>query len=469
MKLKLKAVLLWLIFFISFVLLGFVSKNHLPFLSRAFYRQANLVVDAKDFIGPMQHNWQSLAQGGEESGVRLLENVSLKASALSPRYIRLDHIYDFYNVVSRNANGSLEFDFSQLDQTVCDIYRMNARPFFVLGYMPPALSADGSLISVPKDWSEWSLLVQKTVERYSGKETRLCGGVYDDWLKDIYYEVWNEPDLESFGKWSIYGGQKDYRALYYHSVKGAQNASNVNRFLIGGPVTTRPYRNWFINFLYYAKSQNLRVDFLSWHHYSTDTNDFTNEVKNVHSWLKDPQLKQYQNLPLIISEWGYDSAPNPIADTNVGAAHTVATIRDLIDQKVEMAFAFELKDGLSPTWGIFTYEGQPKPRFYALKLLNVLDRHRLDVQGEGTLVKAIASIGAKGRISLVVVNYDPQQSHTEAVPLNIYNLKNGYYRIIQNNLSQEQMVEEITVNTGTLEKILLMAPNSVISLEISPL
>lgn len=468
MKAKLKIIILFLFFFLSYLLFGFISDNQIPFLSRAYYQKANLVIDAKDFAGPLQHNWRALAQGGEESGVRMLENVSLSASSLRPRYVRLDHIYDFYKVVSRDNNGHLNFNWTELDATVCDIYRMNAKPFFSLGYMPPEISVDGSLISMPKDWSEWSLLVQKTVERYSGLETRLCGGVYNDWLKDIYYEVWNEPDLEGFGKWSIYGG-KDYRALYYYSAKGALAAQNVNRYLIGGPVTTRPYRNWFVGFLNYVSQQNLPLDFISWHHYSTSTNDYTNELKNVHSWLSDPTFKKYQKLPLIISEWGYDSNRNPIADTNVGAAHTVATIRDLVDQKVEMAFAFEIKDGLSPSWGIFTYEGKPKPRFYALKLLNVLGRHRLHVQGEGSLVRAIASLGTAGRISLVIVNYDPENRHLESVPLTISNLNNGSYRLIQTDLSEQKMIEELSVNTGEIKKDLLMNPNTVISLEIIPL
>ncbi|OGK66657.1 hypothetical protein A2313_04580 [Candidatus Roizmanbacteria bacterium RIFOXYB2_FULL_41_10] len=468
MKTKLRFLLFGLLFLVSFFILNFISTNQIPFLSRAFYQKANLVIDAKDFVGPLQHNWQALAQGGEESGVRMLENVSLPASALAPRYIRLDHIYDFYNVVSRDSNNQLQFNWTELDATVCDIYRMGAKPFFVLGYMPPTLSSDGSLISTPKDWSEWSLLVQKTVERYSGLDTRLCGGVYADWLKDIYYEVWNEPDLEGFGKWSIYGG-KDYRALYYYSAKGAMAAQNVNHYLIGGPVTTRPYRNWFLGLINYTKQQNLPLDFISWHHYSTDTNDFSNELRNIGSWLSDPTLKKYRELPKIISEWGYDSNRNPIADTNVGAAHTVATIRDLIDQKVEMAFAFELKDGLNPSWGIFTYEGQPKPRFYALKLLNVLGRHRLAVQGEGSIVKAIASTGAAGRISLVVVNYDPTNSRMEAVPLTINNLANGTYRIVQTDLQEQQMTEDVMIQTGEIKRMLLLNPNQVVSLEISQL
>ncbi len=99
--------------------------------------------------------------------------------------------------------------------------------------MPTALSEDGTLISAPKNWEKWTLLVQKTIEHYSGINNRLCGQITGIWKTDIYYEVWNEPDLETFGKWSIYGG-KDYKKLYYYSALGAARAKNVYRFHLGG-------------------------------------------------------------------------------------------------------------------------------------------------------------------------------------------------------------------------------------------
>lgn len=468
-KLRLKLVLFSLLFIVSFILLGLVTKNRIPFLSRATYQKANLLIDTRNFLGPLQHNWKAIAQGGEESGVRMLEPIVLPASILQPRYIRLDHIYDFYNVVSHNSNQQLVYNWDQLDATVCDIFHMGAKPFFVLGYMPKVISSDESLISPPSSWAKWSQTVQKTIERYSGLDTRLCGGVYGDWFKDIYYEVWNEPDLEIFGKWSIYGGNKDYKALYYFSAQGAASAQNVNRFLLGGPVTTRPYRNWFLGIINYVRSQALPFNFVSWHHYSTMPNDFSQELQNISTWLSDPNLGYYQQLPRIISEWGYDSNPNPIADTNVGAAHTVATIRYLIDEKVEMAFAFEMRDGPSPRWGIFSYDNKPKPRFYALKLLNVLGRHRLKVEGEGSFVKAIATITPPNKVNIVLVNYDQGNTNVEAVPIKVNNLSNGLYRVVQTDLTEQKINEDQQVTNGTLEKNILMNPNTVIALEITPL
>ena len=315
--------------------------------SRAASIKANIVVDVAKTTGPFPDRWKALAQGGEEAGVRMLENVVPQVAGLYPKYIRLDHIYDFYEVVSKDSSNNLIFDFSRLDQTVCDIYNTGAKPFFSLGYMPPTMSEDGSLIGKPKNWNEWTFLVQKTVEHYSNKDAVLpCGALADFWKTDIYYEVWNEPDLESFGKWRYTGGDKSYSDLYFYSVRGATQAQNVFKFKIGGPVTTALYKNWIQKFLDYVLTNNLRIDFISWHHYSKKTDDYTDDVINLNKWLgESPKYNQFQNLPKVISEWGYDSYVNEIADTNIGAAHTVASLRNLLNAEVQLAFLFEIKDG----------------------------------------------------------------------------------------------------------------------------
>lgn len=436
------------------------------YFSRAKAIKANIVIDVKKTLGTFPDRWKALAQGGEEKG-RMLGNVVPQIADLYPKYIRLDHIYDYYDVVSRNSSGQLLFNWSKLDETVCDIYHTGAKPFFSLGYMPPAISSDGSLISQPKDWNEWSLVVQKTIEHYSGKSSRLCGQITGYWKTDIYYEVWNEPDLESFGKWSLYGGAKDYKLLYFYSALGAQYAKNVYLFKLGGPVTTALYQNWIQVFLDFVSSNNLRLDFLSWHHYSKKADDYTDDMINLNEWLTPKQYRKYQKLPRIISEWGYDSEPNPIADTNIGAAHTIASIRNFINDGFEMAFLFEIKDGATPRWGILSYEGKEKPRYYALKLFNLLDGNELQVSGEGTYVSAIAT-SSNEKTTLILVNYDEENKNTELVPVTLTNLDRGMYTITIHYLESDPItIPNIVVTNNTLRRDILMTPNSVIALELT--
>lgn len=442
------------------------------YLSRAAAIKANIVVDVTKTSGPFPNRWKALAQGGEESGVRMLENVVSQVSGLYPRYIRLDHIYDFYDVVNRDSSGNLSFNFSKLDKTVCDIYNTGAKPFFSLGYMPPTMSNDGSLIGKPKNWNEWTFLVQKTVEHYSSKETVLpCGALEDFWKTDIYYEVWNEPDLESFGKWRYVGGDKSYSDLYFYSVKGVQQAQNVLPFKIGGPVTTALYKNWIQKFLDFVAANNLRIDFISWHHYSKKTDDYTDDIIKLNKWLgESPKYDRYENLPKIISEWGYDSEKNPIADTEVGAAHTVASLRNLINAGLELSFLFEIKDGPSLSWGILNYDGSPKPRYQALKLLNSLEGNQLMIDGEGIYVSAISS-QKEDKTVLILTNYDQTGRNYEAVPVVFKNLDGASYSLTkkyldgrsEKSLNLQPVGGEISL-IG--EKAIIMQANTIIGIEL---
>ena len=461
--------ILFLILFVISIPLFFLLFTYLP---RATAIKANIIVDVTKTSGPFPDRWKALAQGGEEAGVRMLENVVPQVSELYPRFIRLDHIYDFYDVVSRDSSGNLSFNFDKLDQTVCDIYHAGAKPFFSLGYMPPVIAKDGSLIGRPNDWNEWSLLVQKTIERYSGYNIVLpCGNFYPFWKTDLYYEVWNEPDLETFGKWK-YSGGKSYSDLYFYSVKGANNALNVLPFKIGGPVTTALYKNWIQQFLNYIIANNLRIDFISWHHYSKKTDDYINDIINLNKWLaEDPKYNPYENLPKIISEWGYDSEKNPIADTEIGAAHTLASIRNFITANLEAAFLFEVKDGPSLSWGILDYQGNKKPRWYALQMLNSLDGDQIIVDGEGTYVTALAS-KSDDKISLILTNYDGASRNTEAVPVTFKNLDPGKYNLTKTYLNGQK---EINLNIETTneeidligEKSIIMTANTIVELELT--
>jgi len=432
--------------------------------SKATAVKANLVIDTRKVMGPVFPNWKTIAQGGEEPGVRMFQNVLPQLTELQLRYIRLDHLYDFYNVVSRDG-GSLKFNWESLDVTICDILSVGAKPFLSLTYMPTVVSTDGTVIGRPKDWNEWALVVQKTIERYSGKNSQLCGGKFTG-IDNVYYEVWNEPDLESFGHWS----KSEYLTLYNYSSRGASRAQNTFPFMLGGPATTALYENWVKTFVNYVTANNLKLDFISWHHYTTNPEDYTSDLIKLGSWLADYQLK-YRNLTKIISEWGYDASYDPMADTDGGAAYTIASIRNLMNKGLEMAFSFEAKDGPTPRWGVLSYTGEKKPRFYALRFLNLLQGLQLQVNGEGTYVRAISSFNStSNKVGLVLVNYDPQEKNNELVPVTFVNLTDGNYQMTLTYTNGQTVTFSDLVATGRqLQRSILMKPNMVIGLELQKL
>lgn len=440
--------------FLSYLLIGSFAK-------------ANIRVDASRPIGPLKPSWRAIAQGGEKSGVRMLQPVTGQLRSLFPQYIRIDHIYDFYNVVSKGPGG-LSFDWSQLDATVCDIYASGAKPFFSLGYMPGSISSDGSVIAKPSNWDEWKLVVQRTIERYSGQGTILCGGsIKNEQLADVYYEVWNEPDLESFGKWSIYGGDKSYITMYDYASRGARDAQGVQGFKLGGPATTAPYKNWMRTFLTNASQRGLRVDFLSWHRYSTKIDDFAKDTTDVNDWLSEEQFQKYHDIPKVVSEWGYDPAYNATADGPVGAAHLAAAARNFVDQNVELAFTFEAVDGTQASHGILTAEGKPRARFDALRLLNQLDGERIAVDGESNYIKSIATRNGN-TIRVLLANYDPANQHGEQVPISFSGLEPGTYQMSVTNIGYQKLdFDRVTLNGEDLQRSIYMSPNHVSVIEIT--
>ena len=461
---------------VFFIFIGVLSLIFFPLFFLVYYRylslaaptKADLQIDIRKIVGPVPERWKALAQGGEESGKSMFSNVTGKLAAIYPREIRIDHIYDFYDIVTRDGQGQLKFSWQKLDETVCDIYRTGAKPFFSLSYMPPALSSDGGTIGTPYNWEEWAKLVQETIQRYSGQSTRLCGQIEGSWLSGIHYEVWNEPELESFGKWRIDPTGKSYQTLYFYSSLGAIRAKNVYPFFLGGPALASLKKEWILKFFDFARTNNVKLDFLSWHLYAKDTEDFSRQIGNLDYWLTDSAYTPYRKLPRIISEWGYDSDVNPISDTNIGAAHNIASIRNFIGQNIESAFLFEAKDGVTPSWGILTNSGEEKPRYEALMLLNLLKGQELFIEGEGTFIKALASFD-DNKIVLIMVNYDPRNLNNEIVPVTFTNLKSGAYEMRTTYLGTKQTASIQIPKVGVeLQRKIIMPPNSVVAVELIP-
>ena len=281
--------------------------------SEATGKKAEIVVEADKELGLMPRPWNNFGQGGESSDGMLSPTVEAM-KALKPDYVRLDHIYDFYNAVEKE-NGQLKFNFLKLDQEVDAILKMGAKPFFALSYMPPALAEN--VTDEPRDWVEWQTVVKTTIEHYSGTKGKNIPGVY--------YEVWNEPDL--FGDWKI-DGAKNYGQLYRQTVMAANQATEVQPFKLGGPATTGFYSNWMTGLLRQVSQENLRLDFISWHRYSQEASGFTEDVTALTKILiQFPELALKER---IISEWGLDSGNNPAYDNQVGAAQAVAAAREML-------------------------------------------------------------------------------------------------------------------------------------------
>ncbi len=434
------------------VVVVLVIPNAVRYVGKASGIAANLSYNMEGILGKMPTPWRNFAQGGEEPKEMLAEVIP-ETKALRPEYIRLDHIYDAFKVVNRK-DGLLTYDWTGLDRAVEVIMATGAKPFLSLSYMPEAIGT-GDMISAAKDWNEWGAVVQATIEHYSGRGQKNIDGVI--------YEVWNEPDL--FGSFKTYG-EKSYLDMYAASARAAVRARNVNAFEIGGPATTALYQNWVERLIKFVDANNLRMDYVSWHRYNYDLEQFDKDVKQARAWAEG--IPALVNLKYYITEWGHNPEVDKGYDTKFGAIHTIAGATTMIGA-IDRAFMFEIKDGPGVEkywgrWGVLTHEkfGKPekKPRYYALQFLNELGMIRMSVKGEGSWVKSVASMDDNNNMKVLVVNYDQKGTHSESVPMMFENLPKTNFKFTRKDFLGQSRTQNVATTSATWATREMFGPNS---------
>ena len=436
-----------------------LAQRAVQYITGAAFRPAALVVATDQPQGPVREIWRGVAQGFEKrEGEDLrLSSVSGVLKPTGVRYVRLDHLYDGYGVVSK-IDGRLVYDWTKLDAIVGDILAAGAIPYFSLSYMPTVISR-GDILDLPNDWGEWGQVVAALVGRYSRD--------YRGGLSDVIYEVWNEPDL--FGGWKMYG-DKSYVTMYSVASNAAVAVRGAKPFKIGGPATTGFYPAWVDGF-YKNLDSSVRIDFFSWHRYSAEVDDFVSDVETAASMIA-PQISQAQDL--YISEWGVNPERGASYDGSWAGAHYLAVNRALVGSAIDLALPFEVMDGSHEEaqfhggWGMLTNPRYgavvKKPRFRAFELLSRMSGERLAVSGEGSMVTAFAARDSNGTIRVMAVNYDPSGRHQEVFPLTLSGLVDGVtYTIAEEYLSGRRVSSDILPDGGLVRRdIALSASDAVI-------
>jgi beta-xylosidase len=417
---------------------------------------ASISVDTEGVIGEVPYSlWQNISQGGEEAA-DMVGPVAVQARSLRPRLIRVDHLFDYYNVFQ----GPNNFNFTQLDKVIDSIILAGAKPLLSLSYTPASMAKNGKNADEPQNWNDWYSLVKATARRYSVEKS----------ISGIYYEVWNEPDL--FGGWH-YAKNPNYTTLYIQSSRAVAEGAYGTDFKIGGPATTAFYPSWIKSIFNTARSNGLRLDFISWHKYSKNMADFEADFDKLYQIL--PDYPQYANIEKLITEVGPNPEPDSVYDNKYSAIHLLSLVTHLQD-KASRLFTFELVDGptsrsdKSTGWGVITHPSngaKPKPRFFALQFLNQLQGQKLYSAGDGSYVTSISTKNGP-TIQTLLVNYDPRNSHVESVPLAYRHLEPGNYLMSATNFLGNTTRKNIVVTTNNYTDTIYMEPNTAQLIEIRP-
>jgi len=439
-----------------------LAQNAWRYVTGASFQAAAIVVDVGQPGQPIRKIWSGVSQGFEklpETDFRLAATSGLLKS-VGTKYVRIDHIYDGFDVVSR-VDGKLKYNWTKLDAMVGDIILAGALPFFSISYMPPAISK-GDILDFPREWGEWGQVVAATVGHYSRD--------YRGGLNNVIYEVWNEPDL--FGGWKM-GGSKNYVTLYSVAANAANSVQKTRPFKIGGPATTGFYPAWVTGF-YDKLDETVRIDFFSWHRYSANVEAFVKDAKTAKEMM---QTRIARPQDLYISEWGVNPERSSAYDGRWAGAHYLAVNTALSDSNIDLALAFEVMDGAPGDkqfhggWGMLTNPKYgavaKKPRFRAWEMIAKLDGVKLTSVGNGTYVTALSTYDANGVIRVLTTNYDPLGKHDELFPLTIVGITEGRYAIKEEYLSGRVLNTEVNVAGGSIRRDISLNESDAVLLTIT--
>lgn len=367
---------------------------------------------------PLEHVW-SHTVGSDHARMALRADWQSQMRRtrldLGMRYVRFHGVLDDDMADLLDEQGKLMYGFYNVDQVFDFLRSIDMRPFVELSFMPSVLASGDKVVfnyrgnvTPPKDPAGWADLitqiVQHWVQRYGLDEVR-------QW----FFEVWNEPNLEAF--WS--GGQDGYFELYRVTV-GAIKAIDPE-LRVGGPATAND--EWIASFRAFCAKEKLPCDFVSTHHYPTDAfgkpgDDTETQLALATRGILRQRTEQSRaaagDLPLYYTEWC--SSSNPFFhrhDEPYAAAFVVKNFLDVTDLVQGYSY-WTFSDIFAENYfssvpfhggfGLLTINGVAKPTYRGIQLLSRLGRERLAVTGSHATVDATVVRGEQ-ELTVLLTNH----------------------------------------------------------------
>jgi xylan 1,4-beta-xylosidase len=386
-----------------------------------------LTVDAATRVGATARPWRPIigsehlalllrgaGPGGRNVGEELAEAFRIVRAELGAQSVRAHAIFHDSLGMYREIDGRPVHDFEKVDIAIDRLLATGLRPVVEVSFMPRDLAADPDvtvfdyrgIISPPRDPQLWASLVTDFVghliERHGADEVRR-------WP----FEVWNEPNLKVF--WAA--DEAAYFDLYDRTVRAIKAVDPAIQ--VGGPATAAV--GWVDDLLAHCAAADVPIDFISTHTYGLAPLD----LRPITARAGRP------DLPLYWTEWGVSPVHgSPINDSVWGAPLVARGMRSAAgrleslaywvasDHFVELGEPERLFHG---GFGLLTVGNLRKPRFWAIRVFELLGDHelaaRLAGDGAGGLVEAWATRDDDGRIAIAVWNGTLDQTKADGDPL----------------------------------------------------
>ena len=182
------------------------------------------------------------------------------------------------------------YDFQLTDEYLETIQMAGTQVFYRLGSKIEHESKKYGTLP-PKDFTKWAVICEHIIMHINE------GWANGHHMGVVYWEIWNEPD-EYDKCWG--GTPEQFHELFAITAKHLK--SQFPHLKIGGPAVTGYNEKWLRPFFKKLRSEQIPLDFYSWHCYSR-TVEWVAECARRHRALLDEY--GYTETESILNEWNY--------------------------------------------------------------------------------------------------------------------------------------------------------------------
>ena len=194
-----------------------------------------------------------------------------------------------------DENDPNNYDFACTDESILATLDAGTKTFFRLGQtIEHQIKKHHTL--PPKDFAKWARICERIIRHYTE-------GWANGFKLDMpYWEIWNEPDLDTDDCKSkrTWGGVKtEFFDLY--EVASKHLKACFPHLKIGGPALA--FReDWAESFLCEMQKRGVEIDFFSWHIYAETPEEVVKKAKSIRGML---DRYGYESAESILNEWNY--------------------------------------------------------------------------------------------------------------------------------------------------------------------
>ncbi len=374
-------------------------------------RTATVTVATDRSAGPLDMGRMALGQGGL-SELPMWESRSAEIRALRPKIVRL-FIQEYFDLLPSRG----QYHFETLDRSVDLILSTGAKPLMNIDFKPTVLfpKIDQDIVE-PNDWGEWERLIEALVRHYKERGSGIQ-----------YWEIANEPDIGEDGGCPYRFKPESYNIYYKRTVAAIRRADPAAK--VGGPALAGWKSPILPALLDFCARGNAPLDFVSWHGYTTDPLDLRRSIDSVKKMLAArPALK----VETFLDEWNIALMKPDPENLVIQPAFILETIWNFLEGGLDYSCYYHIRDYhvepatfarfMSPGgvafmagwWnrmpqydGLFDFQDEVRPAYFAFKLLSRVTGERLEVESTG--VHALAAYNPEYRdTSVLMWNFSNQ-------------------------------------------------------------